>query len=140
MKPTQSSEALRPDQRGVPRLQGASAVPGSKQPVVVLLQSGPGAQAAAALSLAGTMQRAGRPLTLVLLQDATLCAVSTNGLLPARRLRELVSGGAAVQVLDEDLAMRGFGRDALAPGCRPVDYGELVDTLVADGQNVAGAF
>lgn len=113
---------------------------GSKPPVVVVVQSGPGAAAGAALRLSGVMQASGRPLTLVLLQDATLCAVAANQRPAARRLRELVATGATVQVLEEDLAMRGYGRAALTAGCRPVTYDAVVDTLLADGHTVAGAF
>jgi sulfur transfer complex TusBCD TusB component (DsrH family) len=108
--------------------------------MVVVAQSGPGAAAGDALRLSGVMQATGRPLTLVLLQDATLCAVAASHQPAARRLRELVASGATVQVLEEDLAMRGYGREALAPGCRPVTYDAVVDTLLADGQTVAGAF
>lgn len=108
---------------------------------VLLVRSAPSApETASALDLASALRAAGHSATLVLIQDAVLCAVGASALAAAQRVRELLADLAACYYLAPDLAMRGYGLADVADGCEPLDYPGLVDVLLADGVSVAGAF
>lgn len=68
-------------------------------------------------------------MTVVLLQDAVLCALQVSGLPGADRLRGLVAAGAHCHYLAEDLAMRGFEDADVMAGCTLIDYDQLVEVL-----------
>lgn len=108
---------------------------------VLLLRSAPATpEAADTLHLATVLSAQGRTVAVMLIQDAVLCALQANQLESSRYLRELAADGAACYYLAGDLAMRGYGPEDVTHGCVPVDYGGLVDLLLADGASVAGAF
>ncbi|MCC6179846.1 MAG: DsrE family protein [Chloroflexi bacterium] len=108
---------------------------------LMVLRSGPGAtEATSALMLAAELQTQGRPVTLVLVQDAVLAGLAASQLASAQQVRALLADGAACYVLTDDLAMRGFRPSDLVASCTTIDDAELVDLLLADGARVSGAF
>ncbi len=92
------------------------------------------AEARRALHLAGTLRAQGRPVAIVLLQDAVLAAVEAGAL--AGLLRSEVPVYAAAR----DLALRGFSRADVVRGVEAVDDRRLVDIMLADGTRTAGTF
>ncbi len=101
------------------------------EPVVLLVASGPRTpEAATALALAAALQEAGHPVSLCLLQDATLLAVarSERPFLPASR----------VYVAADDLRLRGLTVEDVTPGVQVTDHGALVDLMTMDGVRTIG--
>ncbi|MBI3979677.1 MAG: hypothetical protein HY331_15965 [Chloroflexi bacterium] len=108
---------------------------------VLLLRRGPAEPATTGtLELAEVLRSQGHIVHVALIQDAVLCAVNASGLESAWVLRGLVGTGVGCHVLADDLLMRGYKRVDVLPCCRLIDYGALVDLLLADGASVAGAF
>jgi sulfur transfer complex TusBCD TusB component (DsrH family) len=108
--------------------------------VLVLRNDPASSEATGALHLAATLPIQGRAITVVLIQDAVLCALLASDLESAESVRTLATDGARCYYLSDDLAMRGYAPRDVAPGCLPVDDSGLVDLLPADGASVAGAF
>ncbi len=101
------------------------------EPVVLLVASGPRTpEAATALALAAALQEAGHPVSLCLLEDATLLAL-------ARSDRPLPAP-TRVYAAADDLRLRGFTVDDVTPGVQVTDHGALVDLITMDGVRTIG--
>ena len=106
---------------------------------LVVLRSGP-TGAAAGLRSAAEMARQGERVTLCLIQDGVLCSLKGNESPSGALLDQAVEAGVELRYLEDDLAARGFGVDDLLVGASPLGYGELAELMLADGQQVLGAF
>lgn len=98
------------------------------------------ADAVGALRLAAASQERGRMVELALVQDAVTAAVRFNRSEGAEIVRAIAGRGGQCHVLATDLTMRGFAAPDLSPGCRLINYEDLVDLLLADGVTVTGTF
>lgn len=108
---------------------------------VIVARSGPGtSQADGALRLAHALIERDGGVTVALLQDAVLIALSDGDLPSQQRLRAAIHTGVQCVYLAEDLALRGFGPDRTLKGCESTGYAGLVDLLLANDARVAGAF
>ncbi len=106
---------------------------------LVVLRSGPGA-AAVGLRSAAEMARQGEKVSLCLIQDGVLCALKGNESPSGDLVTQVVEAGVELRYLEDDLVARGFGGADLRVEARPLGYGELVDLMLADGQQLLGAF
>ncbi len=106
---------------------------------LVVLRSGPGA-AAVGLSSAAEMARLGERVSLCLLQDGVLCALRGNQGPSGELLAQATEAGVELRYLEDDLAARGFGGADVRAEARPLGYGELVELMLADDQQLLGAF
>ncbi len=101
------------------------------EPVVLLVASGPRTpEAATALALVAALQERGHPVSVCLLQDATLLALARSDrpfLVPTR-----------VYVAADDLRLRGFTVEDVTPGVQVTDHGALVDLMTTDGVRTIG--
>lgn len=109
------------------------------EPILLLIAGAPGSgKAADALKLAAGTRRQGNGVSVFLVQDAVLCAVSEGDTEAHRLLHQAVSDGVTFFCLEEDLAMRGHGRDDLMPQVKPSHYGHLVDLMTGESERVIG--
>ena len=106
---------------------------------LVVLRSGPGA-AAVGLKSAAEMARQGEMVSLCLIQDGVLCALKGNQSPSGALLVEAVEAGVELSYLEEDLVVRGFGGGDVRAEATPLGYGKLAELMLADGQQVLGAF
>ncbi|MCL5024903.1 MAG: DsrE family protein [Chloroflexi bacterium] len=72
-------------------------------------------------------------------QDAVLYLLRGGATLASESVGRALETGVSVYYLEDDLAARGFGRDDIRAGCRPLSYGDLVDLMLEDGQVPLGA-
>jgi sulfur relay protein TusB/DsrH len=86
------------------------------------------------LNLARQLAAAGQAVQVCLLQDGVLAGVDPGW---ANTVRTEVPG-AAIDALEDDLALRGYGVPDLAPGVGHLDYAGLVQAMLGDGVHVLG--
>lgn len=109
--------------------------------VVMLVASAPAGTAAdSAFGIAWELRKRGRRCHIVLLQDAVLAAVSGGDLPACRALGSAVAAGCDVQVIGDDLQLRGLERKRLVDGARVIDYDDLVELMTLDGVQTRGVF
>jgi len=94
---------------------------------------------ASCLRLARALQQAGKEVEVLLLQDAVL--------LPTQRLvdrgslfDEVIGQGVRFLVLEDDLRLRGFGKDDLADSAQLVSYRTAIRRMADAGTGVKGCF
>lgn len=94
---------------------------------------------ASCLRLAGTLRQAGRDVEVLLLQDAVL--------LPTQRsadgkslFDEVIGEGVRFLILEDDLRLRGFGKDDLRQSAQLVTYQTAVRRMTQEGASVKGCF
>jgi sulfur relay protein TusB/DsrH len=102
---------------------------------VVLMGSSPCASSATtAFSLVRRLVQANHTVQVCLMQDGALAGLDAAWANAARAQ----APGAKFSVLDEDLALRGFGPQNLAQGIDCFSYAKLVEVLMGDGVHVIG--
>jgi len=107
----------------------------------MLISSAPGSgHAAGALQLARLLKQEGYGVTVFLLQDAVLGALSGQDTQTGNLVEKALAEGIRFFCLDEDLVMRGFSTDELLPQVHPADYSSLVDLMMDGHDRVIGAF
>lgn len=106
---------------------------------LVVLRSGPAA-AAVGLRSAVEMARQGEKVSLCLIQDGVLCALTGNQTPSAELLAQAIEVGVELCYLAEDLAARGFGEGDVRAEAAPLGYGGLAELMLADDRHVLGAF
>lgn len=94
---------------------------------------------ASCLRLARTLRQAGKEVEVLLLQDAVL--------LPTQRsaggeslFDEVIGEGVRFLVLEDDLRLRGFGKDGLRQAAQLVTYRTAVRQMTQEGASVKGCF
>lgn len=94
---------------------------------------------ASCLGLARTLRQAGNDVEVLLLQDAVL--------LPTQRItagkigvHDLITEGVRFLVLEDDLQLRGFGKDDLRGPARLVSYRAAIRRMAEAGTGVKGCF
>jgi sulfur relay protein TusB/DsrH len=94
---------------------------------------------ASCLRLARALRQAGSDVEVLLLQDAVLLPTqhSSEGGSP---LDELISQGVRFHVLEDDLWLRGFGKDDLGDSASLVTYRAAIRRMAEQGTFVKGAF
>lgn len=94
---------------------------------------------ASCLRLARTLRQAGNDVEVLLLQDAVLLAVqrSVGGGHP---LEEGLREGVRFLVLEDDLQLRGFGKDDLGDPAQLTTYRAAVRRMAEAGISVKGCF
>ena len=107
--------------------------------VLVLAAAPHESRTASCLSLARALQHAGEEVEVLLLQDAVL--------LPAQRsadgeslFDEVIGEGVRFLVLEDDLRLRGFGKDDLGQLAQLVTYRTAVRRMTQEGTSVKGCF
>jgi tRNA 2-thiouridine synthesizing protein B len=109
--------------------------------ILILLSSGPTSRnALRALHLAHLLRGQGHRVSVYLLQDGVLCALTGPGFAVQGMVEEAKGNGVGFYVLDEDLALRGFQEKQLIPEVRVSDYSALVDLMMERSDSVLGVF
>jgi sulfur relay protein TusB/DsrH len=97
------------------------------------------ARTASCLRLARTLRQVGKEVEVLLLQDAVL--------LPTQRLvdggslfDEVIGQGVRFLVLEDDLRLRGFGKDDLRQPVQLMTYRTAVRRMTQEGNSVKGCF
>jgi sulfur transfer complex TusBCD TusB component (DsrH family) len=106
--------------------------------VIVVKGAPDSAGASEGFRLAVACAAAGGAATVILLQDATLCATASGATPGHSLIADLLAAGAALLCLEEDLAMRGFASRDLRPGVESIGYGRLVEVMAGPGVRVIG--
>lgn len=91
------------------------------------------------LRLARTLREAGNDVEVLLMQDAVLLPTQRSapgGSTFAEVLRE----GARFLVLEDDLRLRGFGKDDLGDSASLVTYRTAIRRMAVGGTGVKGCF
>jgi sulfur transfer complex TusBCD TusB component (DsrH family) len=94
---------------------------------------------ASCLRLARTLRQAGNDVEVLLLQDAVLLAIQRaggGGQPLAKGLRE----GLRFLVLEDDLWLRGFGKDDLGESAQLTSYRAAIRRMAEAGAAVKGCF
>jgi len=110
------------------------------QPTLLVLAAAPEEpRTASCLRLARTLRQAGNDVEVLLLQDAVLLPTqrTTPGKIGAY---ELISAGVRFLVLEDDLRLRGFGKDDLRGSVRLVSYRAAIRRMAEEGTAVTGCF
>ncbi len=97
-------------------------------------------EARRALHLAYTLQAQGRPVGVILLQDAVLAAVGADSARKSEELDGLMARAVPVYVCAHDLTLRGFAPQDVFPGVEPADDGRIMDLMLAEGAHLLGCF
>ncbi len=94
---------------------------------------------ASCLRLARTLRQAGNDVEVLLLQDAVLLAVqrSAGGGHP---LEGVLRAGVRFLVLEDDLRLRGFGKDDLGDSAQLASYRAAIRRMAEAGTAVKGCF
>ncbi len=94
---------------------------------------------ASCLRLARTLRQAGNDVEVLLLQDAVLLAVqrSAGGGHP---LEGVLREGVRFLVLEDDLRLRGFGKDDLGESAQLTSYRAAICRMADGGASVKGCF
>jgi sulfur relay protein TusB/DsrH len=109
--------------------------------ILMLLSSAPASDhAAGALQLARLLKQEGYEVTVFLLQDAVLGALSAQDTPTGNLVAKAMAAGIGFLCLDEDLSMRGYTADELLPQIRLADYSSLVDLMMDGHDRVLGIF
>lgn len=96
-------------------------------------------RAASCLKLARTLRQDGEGVEVLLLQDAVLLPIQRSadeGSAFDKAIRE----GVGFLVLEDDLRLRGFGKDDLAGSAHLVTYRAAVRRMAEAGISVKGCF
>ena len=110
-------------------------------PVLVMISSAPRSpEARRALHLARTLHAQGRPVNILLLQDAVLAAVGGDPTREPEDLGVLVSRAVPVYACTHDLTLRGFAPQDVLHGVEPADDHRIVDLMLAEGTHLLGCF
>lgn len=108
--------------------------------ILMLISSAPGSgRATGALQLARLLKQEGYGVTVFLLQDAVLSALSAQDTQTGNLVEKAMGEGIGFFCLDEDLSMRGYSVDELLPQVHPADYPSLVDLMMDGHDRVIGA-
>ncbi len=109
--------------------------------ILMLISSAPGSgHAASALQLARLLKQEGYGVTVFLLQDAVLCALSAQDTQTGNLVAKAIDEGLRFFCLDEDLTMRGYSAEELLPQISLADYSALVDLMMDGHDRVIGVF
>jgi sulfur relay protein TusB/DsrH len=107
--------------------------------LLVLTAAPDESRTASCLELARALRQAGKDVEVLLMQDAVL--------LPTQRfpgggsaLDEVSREGVRFLVLEDDLRLRGFGKDDLGDSASPVTYRAAIRRMAEPGTSVKGAF
>ena len=101
--------------------------------ILILVNSAPSSSnVCEAFDLAVRLRQQGYLVSVFLIQDAVLAAV--EGSLAGRLAPDI-----DCYALDEDLALRGFAAQQLAPGVRAAGYSALVELMLERHDKVIGA-
>ncbi len=107
---------------------------------LLVLAAAPAEQrTASCLRLACTLRQSGNDVEVLLLQDAVLLAIQRAGG-GGHPLAEGSVKGVRFLVLDDDLRLRGFGKDDLADSAQLVTYRTAVRRMTQEGTSVKGCF
>jgi hypothetical protein len=102
--------------------------------IVVIGISPASGKAATSVSLVRQLTQSGRVVQVCLLPDGVLAGLDAGW---ANRART-EAPGAEICAPAEDLALRGFGVQHLAPGVGHLDYAGLLQAMMGAGVHVAG--
>ena len=94
---------------------------------------------ASCLRLARALRQAGNDVEVLLLQDAVLLSTQR----PADRgspLDEVMREGVQFLVLEDDLRLRGFGKDDLGGSAQLTTYRAAIRRMAEAGTSVKGCF
>jgi len=107
--------------------------------LLVLTASPEQPRTASCLRVARTVRQAGNDVQVLLLQDAVLLATqrSAGGGNP---LEQVLREGIRFLVLEDDLRLRGFGKDDLGESAQPVTYRAAIRRMAEAGTIVKGCF
>lgn len=110
-----------------------------KTTLLVLTAAPDEIRAASCLRLARTLRQAGKDIEVLLLQDAVLLVTqrSPDGESP---LDDAAREGVRFLVLEDDLRLRGFGKDDLGEGTQLVTYRAAIRRMAEEGTSVKGCF
>jgi sulfur relay protein TusB/DsrH len=110
-----------------------------KTTLLVLTAAPDEPRAASCLRLARTVRQAGRDVEVLLLQDAVLLVIqrAPDGESP---LDQAGTEGIRFLVLEDDLRLRGFGKDDLGEGTQLVTYRAAIRRMAEEGTSVKGSF
>jgi len=107
--------------------------------LLVLMAAPEEPRTASCLGLARTLRQAGKEVEVLLLQDAVL--------LPTQRLvdggslfDEVIGQGVRFLVLEDDLRLRGFGKDDLGESAQLTTYRGAIRRMAEAGTAVKGCF
>ncbi len=94
---------------------------------------------ASCLRLARSLRHAGNDVEVLLLQDAVLLAIqrSDGG---GHRLAQGLGEGLRFLVLEDDLRLRGFGKDDLCQSAELVTYRTAIRRMAQEDASVKGCF
>ena len=106
---------------------------------VVVLRTGP-TSAAVGLRSAAEMARQGERVALCMIQDGVLCALKGDNAPSSDLLAQAADAGAELRYLAADLVTRGFREEDVRSEAEPLGYGELVELMLGEGNQVLGAF
>ncbi|MBI4842031.1 MAG: DsrE family protein [candidate division NC10 bacterium] len=107
--------------------------------LLVLTAAPEEARTASCLRLARTLRQAGKEVEVLLMQDAVLLPTqksASGGSTFAEVLRE----GVRFLVLEDDLRLRGFGKDDLSESAQPTTYRAAIRRMAEAGTSVKGCF
>jgi sulfur relay protein TusB/DsrH len=96
-------------------------------------------QTASCLRLARALQQAGKEVEVLLLQDAVLLPTqrSADG---ASLFDEVIGQGVRFLVLEDDLRLRGFGKDDLGESAQLTTYRGAIRRMAEASTAVKGCF
>ncbi len=107
--------------------------------LLVLMAAPDESRTASCLSLARALRQSGKDVEVLLLQDAVL--------LPTQRppqddsaFGDVLREGVRFLVLEDDLRLRGFGKDDLGESAQLVTYRTAVRRMTQEGASVKGCF
>jgi sulfur relay protein TusB/DsrH len=106
----------------------------SKKSIILIGSSPTSGKNMSNLALVRQLAAAGQAVQVCLLQDGVLAGLDAGWAKTART----GAPSATICALDEDLALRGFGVQDLAPGVGHLDYAGLVQVMLGDGVHVLG--
>jgi len=107
---------------------------------MLVLTAAPGEpRTASCLGLARALRQAGKDVEVLFLQDAVLLPTqrSPDGGSP---LDEATREGIRFLILEDDLRLRGFGKDDLDQSAQLVTYRGVIQRMAEEGTSVKGCF
>ena len=107
--------------------------------LLVLMAPPDDPRTASCLKLARTLRQGGEGVEVLLLQDAVLLSTQR----PTDRgnsLDETIREGARFLVMEDDLRLRGFGKDDLAESAQLTTYRAAIRRMAEAGISVKGCF
>jgi sulfur relay protein TusB/DsrH len=109
------------------------------EPILFLVNSAPSSpNVERAFHTAFTLREQGHAVSIFLIQDGVLGGLASEGDDGHSHVAQALDAGIAVQVLGEDLALRGFTAARLRNGVGVADYSQLID-LFDQHRRVIGA-